>query len=229
MFAVGGVTGSNMLGTPRAEARKDMSREVQLNRLKMAQIERQRAAAVKAGRPTAALDEKLADLRTETSTLSVLNGDKVESPVELDSSNAPRWLGTALNTARNNPELVFYKLKTNAYKYSWMLIPLSVPFLWLLFPFNRRFRLYDHTIFVTYSLCFMSMLAIAGMLLGWIGLASIAGILALVPPFHMYRQLKGTYGLSRFGALWRTVLLTIFAFIAAGLFVMIVAGIGFAA
>ena len=44
-----------------------------------------------------------------------------------------------------NPELVFYKLKTNAYKFSWALIPISVPFVWLLFPFSRRFRLYDHT------------------------------------------------------------------------------------
>ena len=53
-----------------------------------------------------------------------------------------------------------YKLKTNAYKFSWLLIPLSVPFVWLLFPFSRRFRLYDHTVFVTYSLCFMSLLVV---------------------------------------------------------------------
>ena len=123
---------------------------------------------------------------------------------------------------------MLYKLKTNTYKFSWALIPLSVPFLWLLFPFSRRFHLYDHTVFVTYSLCFMSMLLIAGMLFGWVGLGAIAGLLALIPPFHMYRQLKGTYGLSRFGALWRAVFLTIFAFVAAGLFITLVAGIGIA-
>ncbi len=41
---------------------------------------------------------------------------------------------------------------------SWLLIPLSLPFMWLLFPFSRRFRLYDHVVFVTYSLGFMTLL-----------------------------------------------------------------------
>ena len=53
---------------------------------------------------------------------------------------------------------MLFKLKSNGYKYSWALIPLSVPFVWLLFPFSSRFRLYDHTVFVTYSLCFMLLL-----------------------------------------------------------------------
>ena len=69
--------------------------------------------------------------------------------------------GDQLNQAAKNPELLFYKLKTNAYKFSWALIPISVPFVWLLFPFSRRFKLYDHTVFVTYSLCFMMLLLAA--------------------------------------------------------------------
>ena len=52
------------------------------------------------------------------------------------------------------------RCRTNAYKFSWLLIPISVPFLWLLFPFSRRYHLYDHTVFVTYSLSFMMMLVI---------------------------------------------------------------------
>ena len=44
-----------------------------------------------------------------------------------------------------------------------------MPFVWLLFPFSRRFRLYDHTMFVTYSLCFMSLLVVAGVILQAIG------------------------------------------------------------
>jgi hypothetical protein len=42
----------------------------------------------------------------------------------------------------------------------------------------------------------------------------------------MYRQLKEAYALSRAGALWRTLALTIFAFIAIGLFMTIIAGVG---
>ena len=47
-------------------------------------------------------------------------------------------------------------MQSNAYKYSWLLIPLSVPFVWLLFP-CAGFALYDHTVFVTYSISFMSL------------------------------------------------------------------------
>jgi hypothetical protein len=113
-----------------------------------------------------------------------------------------------------------------ASKYSWLLIPLSVPFLWLLFPFRRRHNLYDHTVFVTYSLSFMMILVIAAGLLVAAGATPIAAFLLFVPPFHMYRQLKEAYQLSRFGTWWRTILLTTFAFIAGGLFFALVAAVG---
>jgi hypothetical protein len=115
-----------------------------------------------------------------------------------------------------------------ASKFSWLLIPLSVPFLWLLFPFSRRYHLYDHTVFVTYSLSFMMMLVIAGGLLVLAGASGLAGMLFLVPPFHMYRQLKGAYQLSRFGTWWRMILLVTFSFIAAALFFVVVAAVGMA-
>jgi hypothetical protein len=127
---------------------------------------------------------------------------------------------------KSNPELFFYKLKMNAYKFSWALIPISVPFLWLLFPFSRRFRIYDHTIFVTYSLCFMMLLVIAGVIFQGIGAASIAGLLWLIPPFHMYRQLKGAYELSAWGAGWRAALLTMFALIVISMFAALLVGVG---
>ena len=82
------------------------------------------------------------------------------------------------------------KVQDAASKYSWLLIPLSVPFMWLLFPFRRRFNTYDHTVFVTYSLSFMMMLVIVGGLLVAVGLSTLASLLFFVPPFHMYRHLK---------------------------------------
>ena len=101
-----------------------------------------------------------------------------------------------------------------------------MPFLWLLFPFNRRYHLYDHTVFVTYSLSFMMMLAIAAGLLVSAGLVSIASLLFFLPPIHMYRQLRGAYRLGRFSALVRTFLLVTFACVAATLFLMVVFAIG---
>jgi hypothetical protein len=116
-------------------------------------------------------------------------------------------------------------VKTEAYKFSWALIPISVPFVWLLFPFRRRFRLYDHTVFVTYSLCFMMLLLVASSLVGLVSI-SVASLAWFVPPVHMYRQLRGTYGVGKWGAAWRTFALTLFAFIAIGLFASLLVALG---
>ena len=98
--------------------------------------------------------------------------------------------------------------------------------MWLLFPFSRGFRLYDHMVFVTYSLSFMTVLTVTGMLLGAVGLSSIVGLLFLVPPIHMYRQLKGAYGLNRANALVRTLLLLVFSLTALCLFGLALLGLG---
>ena len=230
LFAVSGLTGGLTPVVNAPEIKRDVSAEIARNEAAIAALEKDRDAARRAGRPVTQIDAGISDLKSENSVMRGLTtGDFVPERATVQADGLPTWLRVPLQKAAQNPELLFYKLRTNAYKYSWALIPISVPFVWLLFPFSRRFRLYDHTIFVTYSLCFMSMLAIAGMLFGWVGVGWIASLLALVPPIHIYRQLKGTYGLSRFGALWRATLLTMFAFIVVGLFVLIVAGIGIAA
>ena len=123
-------------------------------------------------------------------------------------------INDVLAKARENPSLMFYKLQNSAYKYAWAMIPLSALFLWLLYPFNRRFGLYDHLVFVTYSLCFMLLLLVvlrlASALLasGW-----IVGVMTLVPIAHIYRQLRGTYGDRRLAAALRTVAVLIGALI----------------
>jgi hypothetical protein len=50
--------------------------------------------------------------------------------------------------------------------------------------------------------------------------------ITLVPPVHMYRQLKGAYELRIFSALWRTAFLLWFAFIAATLFFVLLLALG---
>lgn len=111
----------------------------------------------------------------------------------------------------DNPGLMLYKLQTNAYKFSWLLIPLSIPAVWVLFFWKRRFKAYDHAIFVTYSLAFMSLLFIVLSGLMVIGVPAgglmIAGI--FIPIVHIFRQLRGSYELSRRSALWRTFALSI--------------------
>ena len=146
-----------------------------------------------------------------------------------DSLNG--WFNQAYKKAKENPSLLAYKLQSNAYKFSWALIPISVPFLWLLFLHRRRYRqfkAYDHTVFVTYSIAFMSLGLIALSVLRPLGLPSVVAALAIAfgPPFHMYRQLRGAYSLSRWSALWRTFALINFAFIAASLFFTLLLALG---
>ena len=224
MFGVMGLTGT-MFGQMPAEGVADIAKDIGKDQQKLAILQQQRATA--SGPVAAKLDEKISDVKSEIETLQALERSNIPSGAfKIDRGDKlPAWLAKAVGKASQNPELLIYKLKTNAYKFSWALIPISVPFVWLLFPFSRRFRWYDHTVFVTYSLCFMTLLLSAATLVGMVsqGAASIAWF---VPPVHMYRQLRGTYGVGRWGGIWRAAALTLFAFIAISLFVSLLVTVG---
>lgn len=139
-----------------------------------------------------------------------------------------QWFKQGLEKWEKNPGLMLYKLQTNFYKFSWLLIPLSIPFVWLLFVWKRRFRAYDHAIFVTYSLAFMTMLMLGLVLAGLGGMhpAPIFFGSTVIPALHMYKQLRGTYGLSRFSALWRLLVLTVFILIIMAIFTSLLLMLG---
>lgn len=137
------------------------------------------------------------------------------------------WLDDRLQHMVKEPKLYLYKLQSSAYKYSWALIPISLPFIWLLFAFRRDVGPYDHAIFAIYSLSAMTMgfvLLSVGKAIG-LPAGMIATIFVFGPPLHMYKQLRGAYGVSRFGALWRTAALLFFALISGLLFFATVFGI----
>ena len=138
------------------------------------------------------------------------------------------WADNAVTKATENPSLMLYKLQSNSYKFSWLLIPLSLPFLWLLFAWRREFHLYDHAVFVTYSIAFMSVLFIVLTALAMLGAPTGAIVLAgfAIPLAHIYSQLKDSYGLSRLGAILRTILLSIFILMIVLLFFAIILAMG---
>jgi hypothetical protein len=196
---------------------------------KIAALELERAKA----KPQAAgaIDQALTEQKQALSTLQRIKKEGITNAVLTDKQNNPDTskiplLRDAIERARANPQLALFKLQDAASKFAWLLIPISVPFMWLLFPFSRRFRMYDHSVFVTYSLSFMMLLAVV--LTGWgkAGLPAVAAPAMIIPPMHMYRQLKGAYGLSRFGTLWRLLLLLTFALTALSLFAVAVVLLG---
>ena len=227
MFAVLNLTGTLSPGNGPiggAGMQSALKAEIASEQVKLANIEKQRAAAAASGKDLAELDRQIARRKENIAEIQkVLSGEVFKSG-EIDD-DTPAWVRPLAEQARDNPELLMTNIQDAASKFSWLLIPISVPFLWLLFPL-RRHMLYDHTVFVTYSLSFMMMLVIAGGLLVAGGFSAVAGFLFFVPPFHMYRQLKGAYQLSRFGALIRTLALVTFALIAATLFLVAAVAIG---
>lgn len=121
---------------------------------------------------------------------------------------------------QKNPGLMLYKLQSNSYKFSWLLIPLSLPFMWVLFAWKRGVKVYDHAIFVTYSIAFMSLLFLFASVLGAWGVSDgiVVPLVTLLPAWHIYRQLRGAYGLSRFSAIWRLTVLSVMILVIAMLF-----------
>jgi Protein of unknown function (DUF3667) len=223
MFALVSATGLADLPTEQVNA--DVARQVATGSAKLTQLEANRALAARTGKPTVRVDTQIRKTREELDALKSLQEHGIQSSAVEVSDDMPGWLRKGVGHAARNPELLIYKLKTNAYKFSWALIPISVPFVWLLFPFSRRFHVYDHTIFVTYSLCFMMLLLMVASLVDFVS-PSIAGLAWFIPPIHMYRQLRGTYDLSRAGAVWRAAMLTLFGFVAASLFLTVLVAMG---
>ena len=148
---------------------------------------------------------------------------------QLDINMGSATLNERTRKALLNPDLTLYKMQQKAYKLSFLLVPLSLPFLWLLFPFRRSITLYDHTVFALYSLSFMSLLFVIMALLYRFGGApgvQMAQLLFFVPPVHMYLQLKGAYALGWLSALWRTFWLVTFSQIVLALYLIIIITLG---
>ena len=226
MFAVLGWTGG--LDTPvSSKAQTEIRASAIKDEAKLKAANAERDTLIAARQPTADIDARIKNLNEELNLERTMASEGVLAGATTRiSDDVPDFMRGPIGKARKNPELLLYKVKSSAYKWSWAVIPLSVPFLWLLFPFSRRFRLYDHTVFVTYSLCFMTLLVCVASIVAAIGLPALAGFAFFVPPFHIFRQLRGAYGLGWLGALWRTVALLVVATTVMLLFVVGLFGAG---
>jgi hypothetical protein len=185
----------------------------------------------------AAAKEKVAELQEQADEASERMGDLSEAVQvtnwkedlaadvksgEMKVNTGDKKLDAKIRHKLENPELALYKLQQAFYKFSFLLVPISIPFVALLFLWKRGFTLYDHGVFVLYSLTFMSILVMGAAVATRIGGITSALVWLTVPfavPAHMFFQLKGAYGLGTFSAAWRTWFLLWFCAIALGLFV----------
>jgi hypothetical protein len=239
--AMGRVTSPDMTdaGQTYKEARGELSDEVKEARNELDALKAERTEKLD-DNPKAdlrGLDRKIAkkqedvdQVATTAKAMRAILPDKPDAPAAADDdddgwhiSTGIQSLDRRLNAFNSNRALFFYKLKTASSNFSWALVPISMPFIWLLFFWRRDVGLYDHAIFALHSLSFMTLLVVGlvalrvtGVSQGWLWLA-----LALAPPIHMYKHLKYAYGLGRFGALWRSVTLLSMTSVTSVLFIVL--------
>lgn len=198
-----------------AAAAKQLSEEVRDADERIADLQRDlREPDISATRRRT-LETRLAQLRQtreELSRAAAANGAAAEGRPVAGLS--------AVEKLRADRAFIAYRLKANAYKFSWTLILISTPMMWLLFVRHRRFGLYDHAVFVTYSIAFMSLLFSVWTMLSGLGLGHGLLMLAFAggAMWHMYAQLKGAYELTTRGALLRAPVLYLIAILSAAFF-----------
>jgi hypothetical protein len=137
-------------------------------------------------------------------------------------------LNKKLRAKMSNPDLFFYKIQNTAYKFSFLLIPISLPFIWLMLFWKRGVTIYDHAVFALYSVSFMSLLFLGVALLSrWLPWNDVSWALVAAPPVHLFFQFKGAYELGWFSALWRTALFCgLLAWVILGLFLVAIIALG---
>ncbi len=227
-FQVMGITMNTDL-TPNIPSREEFA-EAQQAAQEQAEAAR---VAYEALGPDDATREAMRDRMedAEATAEAVMSAEQFASigsvPIASYESGVP-WFDKLVGKWKANPGLMLYKLQANAYKFSWMLIPLSLPFVWLLFAWKRRFNAYDHAIFVTYSLSFMTLLFIAASVLGKLGVVTgwLLAAVGVIAPLHVYKQLRGAYQLSRFSTLWRLLFLFVFIVVILLIFLQILLAFG---
>jgi hypothetical protein len=201
---------------PFGDARSQVDGARALVRDQITHIETVRAEHAAKGGDTRKLDRALINLRGDLVELqsareqltpygsTIVFGATVITGEERNGN----WISARWREAKGNPDLLVTKLKNSAYKFSWALVPISLPLIWLLFAQRRDVGLFHHAVFGIYSLSFVSLLTIVSAILVSVGAGLASGLLMiLLPPLHMFRQLRGAYLLSWWSALWRTAAL----------------------
>jgi hypothetical protein len=149
------------------------------------------------------------------------------SNIDLGASNraAADWLKDRVTRTLADPERFYLILEQWAERFVILMLPVSAVLLSLLFAFQRRFYLFDHTIFSLHSLSAMGVAIIAAMLLSTV-LDDSAFALLLPAPAHLFMHMRGVYRTSVLGTLIRMGLLFAGSVIAAAILVVGLVAVG---
>jgi Protein of unknown function (DUF3667) len=147
------------------------------------------------------------------------------SRLDFDAESKPYadWLRERIVRSLKDPERFYLILQEWAERFAFLMLPISALLLSIVFVFQRRFYLFDHTIFSLHSLSAMGVAIIAAMLLGVV-IGDSSWALILPAPAHLFVHMRGVYRTSVVGALFRMALLFVGSAVAAAiLFVGLIA------
>ncbi len=152
---------------------------------------------------------------------------KVQVNLGSDKPNptATNWLQERLTRTLDDPERFQLILEQWSERFAFLMLPISTLMLAMLFIFQRKFYLFDHTIFSLHSLSAMGVMTIIAMLLSLV--INDWALFLLVPaPLHLFAHMRGVYRTSVVGALTRMALLFIGSSLAVGVLIVGLIAVG---
>ncbi len=171
------------------------------------------------------------DLRTALNSLSpqqrahLSDQLQVELGSDTPDRQATQWLRDRIKRTIDDPERFQLILEQWSERFAFLMLPISALMLSVLFVFQRRFFLFDHTIFSLHSLSAMGIALI--LTLGLQALIDDWALVFLLPaPLHLFLHLRGVYGTSVIGTLIRMALLFLGTCVAVGMLALGLIAVG---
>jgi hypothetical protein len=170
-----------------------------------------------------ALDQMTPEQRAKvTASVNKMNvtlgGDKTDAA-------ATHWLRDRIDRTVADPARFQLILEGWSERFAFLMLPVAALLLSILFIFQRRFYLFDHTIFSLHSLSAFGLLVILAM-----GLSQIFGddayIITFLAPAHLFFHMRGVYRTSVIGTLIRMLLLFMGSVFAASLLIIGLIAVG---
>jgi hypothetical protein len=154
------------------------------------------------GKVLASQTRTLESLTPEERAKTVAELDKIHVNIGGENSAVSRWFKPRIVKALKDPERFKLVLEQWSERFAFLMLPLSTALLSLVFLLQRRFYVFDHTIFSLHSLSAVGiMYAVSNSLETVTG--GFSGIVLLAAPVHLFIHMRGVYGTSVLGTLAR--------------------------
>ena len=167
------------------------------------------------------------DQMTPEERAKAINQIQVSFGSDKPDQAASQWLRDRVQHTLADPERFKLVLEQWSERFAFLMLPISALMLSVLFVFQRRFFLFDHTIFSLHSLSAVGLVAIVGLIA-----KPVIGDAAFLPlwgaPFHLFAHMRGVYRTSIFGTLLRMALLFVGTLISAMVLMLGLVAVGLA-